>query len=263
MKAVRDVSIISGLSRRTLQYYDEIGLLKPAATKPSGYRLYDDECLERLWRILFYKELGFTLEEIKKILDNAPEMEKKLMKKHQALLVNKQERLAQMLRSISCILEGTFDASMLKDFDMRSFEEERGENQKITIRKLREGDPFYDFFRPLIEFKLTSRIGLSSMIRNIRNSSNMDWDTIRLKGEEIGASFVSLMQDGCSPDSQPALEAVSDFKEYVGSQLFSCETEVMSELSYLYLKNAESIDKDQEGLARYVSESLESYIRSR
>jgi len=263
MKAVRDVSIISGLSRRTLQYYDEIGLLKPAATKPSGYRLYDDACLERLWRILFYKELGFTLEEIKKILDFTPEMGQKLMEKHRFLLVKKQERLAEIIKSIDHILEGTFDAGMLNVFDMRPIVEERGENQKITVRKLKKGDPFYDFFCPLIEFKLTSRIGLSSMIRNIRSSSNMDWDALRLKGEETGTEFVSMMQNGYSPDSPQALRAVADFKEYVGRQLFSCEDEVMSELSYLYLKNAESIDKDQEGLARYVSESLESYLKSR
>ena len=183
MKAVRDVSLISGLSRRTLQYYDEIDLLKPAAIKPSGYRLYDELCLERLWRILFYKELGFTLEEIKKILDTTPDIEKKLMEKHRLLLVKKQERLAGMINSIERILEGNFNETMLKDFDMRQFEETKQENQKITVRKLTPGDPFYDFFRPLIEYKLTTRIGVSSMIRNIRNSSNLDWDSIRLKGE--------------------------------------------------------------------------------
>ena len=61
MKSVNEVSKLSGVSRRTLQYYDEIGLLPPSAVKESGYRQYNDESLRRLWTILFYKELGFSL----------------------------------------------------------------------------------------------------------------------------------------------------------------------------------------------------------
>ena len=257
MKAVRDVSIISGLSRRTLQYYDEIGLLKPAAVKPSGYRLYDDGCLERLWRILFYKELGFSLEDIKKILETPPETEKKLMEKHRLLLVQKQEKLTNIVNSIGRILEGSFDEMMLKDFDMRPFEETKKENQKITIRRLAPGDPFYDFFKPLIEYKLTTRIGVSSMIRNIRNASNMDWDSIRLKGEEIGGAFVSAIPHG--PGSFQAMEAVAEFKEYVGGHIFSCDNDVLVELSELYLKNAVYIDVHHNGLAEFVAAALINY----
>jgi len=257
MKAVRDVSVISGLSRRTLQYYDEIGLLKPAALKPSGYRLYDEQSLERLWRILFYKELGFSLEDIKKILGTTPEIEKKLMEKHRLLLIEKQEMLSKIISSAGKILEGSFDEKMLKDFNMKSFEETKLENQKITVRKLSEGEPFYDFFRPLIGYKLTTRIGVSSMIRNIRNSANMDWDAIRLKGEEIGESFVSAMPYGS--DSYQAMKAAEDFKEYTSSHLFSCENEVLAELSKRYLKESDYIDAHHPGLAAFVSEALISY----
>ena len=260
MKAVRDVSIISGLSRRTLQYYDEIGLLKPSAVKPSRYRLYDDECLERLWRILFYKELGFTLEEIKKILNTAPDTEKKLMDKHRQLLIEKQEKLSKIINSTGRILEGNFDSMMLKDFDMRPFEETKQENQKLTVRKLTEGDPFFDFFRPLIKYKLTTRIGVSSMIRNIRNSSSMDWDAIRLAGERIGASFVSAMPNGAS--SLQAMKAVSDFKDYIVDHIFSCDNDVINELSILYLTEADYVDRHHTGLARFVSESLTNYSKT-
>lgn len=257
MKAVRDVSIISGLSRRTLQYYDEIGLLKPSAIKPSKYRLYDEQCLERLWRILFYKELGFSLDEIKKILDADPGTEKKLMEKHRLLLVEKQEMLSKIISSSGRVLEGTFDETMLGDFNKRSFEEAKRENQKITVRKLSEDDPFYDFFRPLIEYKLTTRIGVSSLIRNIRNSASTDWDAIRLRGEEIGFLFVSAMVNGS--DSLQAMKAVSEFKSYVASHLFSCGNDVMEELSELYMKDEEYIDRHHPGLAKFVSESLINY----
>ena len=259
MKTVRSVSILSGLSRRTLQYYDEIGLLKPAGVKPSGYRLYDEESLQRLWRILFYKELGFSLEDIKKILSNTPEMEKKLMAKHRLLLIEKQKRLTDIINSSGRILEGGFDEIMLNDFNMKAFEETKNENQKITIRKLDKDDPLYDFFRPLIQYKLTSRIGVSSMIRNIRSSSNMDWDAIRLKGEEIGKEFLSAMEQGHTSDSFHVMKIVSNFKKYVDEHIFSCEDDIISELAKRYLKDAEYIDKDHEGLAQFVSDSLTNY----
>ena len=67
MKKVEEVCRLSGISRRTLQYYDNEGVL-PAKRSKENYRLYDEEALKRLWEILWYKEMGFNLEEIKVIL---------------------------------------------------------------------------------------------------------------------------------------------------------------------------------------------------
>ena len=58
MKTVKDVSKITGVSIRTLRYYDEIGLLKPTGLTEAGYRLYDDRALEKLQQIMFFRELG-------------------------------------------------------------------------------------------------------------------------------------------------------------------------------------------------------------
>ena len=69
MMTVNEVSKLTGVSIRTLQYYDTIGLLKPIEYTESGYRLYDDTSLERLQQILLFKELEFPLKEIKKIID--------------------------------------------------------------------------------------------------------------------------------------------------------------------------------------------------
>ena len=67
MKRVEEVCRLSGVSRRTLQYYDDEGIL-PAKRSEENYRLYDEAALERLWEILWYKEMGFKLKEIKEIL---------------------------------------------------------------------------------------------------------------------------------------------------------------------------------------------------
>lgn len=75
MMTVKEVSNLTGVSIRTLQYYDTIGLLKPSKYTESGYRLYDDMALERLQQILLFRELEFSLKEIKEIVD-APDFNK-------------------------------------------------------------------------------------------------------------------------------------------------------------------------------------------
>lgn len=70
MKTVKEISRLTGVSVRTLHYYDEINLLKPTETTDAGYRLYDDTALERLHSILLFRELKFPLGEIKAILDS-------------------------------------------------------------------------------------------------------------------------------------------------------------------------------------------------
>ena len=70
MMTVNEVSKLTGVSIRTLQYYDNIGLLKPAEYTESGYRLYDDAALERLQQILLFRELEFPLKDIKDIINS-------------------------------------------------------------------------------------------------------------------------------------------------------------------------------------------------
>ena len=91
MMTVNEVSKLTGVSIRTLQYYDTIGLLKPIEYTESGYRLYDDTSLERLQQILLFKELEFPLKEIKKIID-APNFDRnKALEQQIDLLTMKKE----------------------------------------------------------------------------------------------------------------------------------------------------------------------------
>ncbi len=106
MKTVKEVSKLTGISVRTLHYYDEIGLLKPAHLSEGGYRLYDGEALERLRQILFFKEFDMPLREIKAILDN-PALDRNLLLENQKkILVLKKERLERIIGSMDAILKG-------------------------------------------------------------------------------------------------------------------------------------------------------------
>lgn len=86
MMTVKQVALLTGVSVRTLQFYDEIGLLKPTKLTDAGYRLYDEDSLEVLQQILFFKELDFTLKEIKGIMDNPLFDRKAVFEKQRALM---------------------------------------------------------------------------------------------------------------------------------------------------------------------------------
>lgn len=82
MRTVKEVSKITGISVRTLHYYDEIGLFKPTLVSEAGYRLYDDKALEILQQILFFREFDMPLKEIKAVLKN-PDFDKNELLKSQ------------------------------------------------------------------------------------------------------------------------------------------------------------------------------------
>ena len=120
MKTISQVASLTGISTRTLQYYDEIDLLKPSELTPSGYRLYNDEALEKLQQILFYKELNFKLNEIKEILQK-PEYDKiEAFKKQKKLLSLKRSRIDKLIALLERLEKGESCMSF-KEFDLSDY----------------------------------------------------------------------------------------------------------------------------------------------
>ncbi|MFR0962462.1 MAG: MerR family transcriptional regulator [Dorea sp.] len=106
MRTVKEISDLTGISVRTLHYYDEIGLLKPTEKSEAGYRLYDDKALETLQQILFFREFDIPLKEIKAVIEN-PVLEKnQILQMQRKMLVAKKERMERLITSIDRILKG-------------------------------------------------------------------------------------------------------------------------------------------------------------
>lgn len=106
MRTVKEISKITGISIRTLRYYDEIGLLKPARVTEAGYRLYDDQELQKLQEILFYKELEIPLSYIKKIMENTEYDKQKALAVQKSLLERKRNRLNGIIELIDDVIKG-------------------------------------------------------------------------------------------------------------------------------------------------------------
>ena len=106
MRTVKEISDLTGISVRTLHYYDEIGLLKPTEKSDAGYRLYDDKALETLQQILFFREFDISLKETKAVLDNPALERNQILQVQRKMLVTKKERMERLIASIDDILKG-------------------------------------------------------------------------------------------------------------------------------------------------------------
>jgi DNA-binding transcriptional MerR regulator len=106
MKTVREVSKLTGISTRTLHYYDEIGLFPPSEKSESGYRLYDDRALETLQQILFFREFDIPLKEIKNVMGNPSLDRNRILLMQREMLVAKKERLERLIASVDDTLKG-------------------------------------------------------------------------------------------------------------------------------------------------------------
>lgn len=137
MRTTSQVAKLTNVSVRTLQYYDEIGLLKPSETTPSGYRLYNDEALQTLQQILFFKELGFKLKDIRNILQK-PDFDRiAAFKKQKELLLLKRNRTDRLIQLLDRLEKGEHCMSF-KEFDLSDYihalEEFKNRNTNEVIK---------------------------------------------------------------------------------------------------------------------------------
>ncbi|MBO4459007.1 MAG: MerR family transcriptional regulator [Butyrivibrio sp.] len=131
MKTVNEVSKLTGVSIRTLRYYDKIGLLKPAEYTESGYRLYDDAALEKLQQILLFKELEFPLKDIKEIINRSDFDKTKALEQQIELLELKKEHIENLLnlckflkvRGVRKLDFTAFDSSKLDEYSRKAKEQ--------------------------------------------------------------------------------------------------------------------------------------------
>ncbi|AMJ41507.1 MerR family transcriptional regulator [Anaerotignum propionicum] len=106
MRTVKEISDLTGISVRTLHYYDEIGLLNPTEKSDAGYRLYDEKALETLQQILFFREFDIPLKEIRTVMCNPSLDRNKILQMQRKMLVAKKERMECLIASIDDILKG-------------------------------------------------------------------------------------------------------------------------------------------------------------
>ncbi|RGD73409.1 MerR family transcriptional regulator [Anaerofustis stercorihominis] len=154
MMTVKEVAELTGVSVRTLQYYDEIGVFKPTKVTEVGYRLYDDEALSTLQQILFFKELDFSLKDIKFIMGNKDFDKLEIFKKQKELIKIKRNRLNRLLGLLERLEKGEKDMSF-KEFDLSEYisvlEKFKSENTDEVIKNWGSIENFDKFIEKVRE----------------------------------------------------------------------------------------------------------------
>ena len=138
MMTVKEIAEITGISARTLHYYDEIGLLKPTAKSEVGYRLYDDKALETLQQILFFREFDIPLKEIKSIITSPDFDRNQILQMQRKMLVAKKERMERLIASIDDILKGEnkMDFSVFNEKEIEEMFQTMFDHMPENIRKI-------------------------------------------------------------------------------------------------------------------------------
>ncbi|MBQ6143216.1 MAG: MerR family transcriptional regulator [Clostridia bacterium] len=243
MKTVKQVADLTGLSVRSLHHYDTIGLFKPSKYSESGYRLYSDEDLKILQQILFFKELDFPLKEIESIIKNPSFNREKALLNHKNLLTLKRNRLNKLIRLVDKKLKGD-DSMSFSEFDVSEIEKLQKEYAD-EVKEMYGNTDKYKMFQ-----------------EKTKNYSKSDWANLYEKIEVIFKKFASVMDKG--ETSEEAQNLVKEWKNFISENLYDCNNETLLGLSKLYIDDkrfTKNIDKHKDGLADFISKSIQIYCK--
>ena len=241
MKTVNEVSKLTGVSIRTLQYYDNIGLLRPTEYTESGYRLYDDAALERLQQILLFRELEFPLKDIKDIITRSDFDKKKALEQQIELLELKKEHIENLLnlcrglktRGVRNLNLTAFDTSKLDEYT-RKAKEKWGSTPEYK------------------EFESKSK-----------NRSKADEESIMTDFMKVFEEFGAMKE--MDPTSKEVQAQVKKLQDYITDHFYKCSNEILSGLGKMYAGGGEfteNIDKmGGAGTAEFTSKAIEVYCK--
>jgi DNA-binding transcriptional MerR regulator len=240
---VSRVARIAGVTVRTLHHYDDIGLLRPSGRTSGGYRRYDERDLERLRLILVYRELGFTLEEISAVLATADPAAH--LRRQHGLLVDRIERLRQMVTAIEYLLEA--------------------KTMGINLSPEEKFEVFGDFDPDAYEEEVRERWGSTSAYeesaRRTAGYTKDDWLRIQRESAELMRRWLSALDGGVPATSEQAMELAEEHRRQISAHFYACSYEIQLGLAEMYLADPRFrayYDDQRPGLAQYVHDAIEA-----
>lgn len=239
MRTVNEVSKLTGVSIRTLQYYDKIGLLKPSAYTEAGYRLYDDTALETLQQILLFRELEFPLKEIKEIIAGPDFDRGKALEQQITLLTMKKEHLEHLIEFARGIkTEG------VKNMDFSAFDTRKiDEYAKQAKEQWGKTDAYKEYEE------------------KTQNRTADEWNEITKGMRQLFEEFGRLRLE--EPDGEAAQQQVKKLQTYITENYYTCTDEILYSLGQMYAGGGdftENIDKmGGAGTAEFAAAAICAY----
>ena len=241
MMTVNEVSKLTGVSIRTLQYYDTIGLLPPTEYTEAGYRLYDDTAMERLQQILLFRELEFPLKEVKRIIDSPDFNRNKALEQQMKLLTMKKEHLEGLISFARKIKETGVNKMDFQVFNTTKMDEytKKAKEQWGQTAEYKEYE------------EKTSNQSPEAQKQALRN--------FMLIFVEFGK-----MTDKKPEDSDVQLK-VKELQDYITNHFYKCSNEILKGLGEMYVSGGEfteNIDKAAgDGTAVFVAKAIDVYCK--
>ena len=278
MKTVKEVSELTGISVRTLHYYDEIGLFKPTEVNEAGYRFYDDKAIDKLGQILVFKELDLPLADIKLIMDNPDLDSSKVLAKQRKMLCLKKQRIERIIAGIDEMLKGdNMDFTVFDETELQTMFKDMLENMNDSQKQI-----FIERYGSIDEWE-KHVLDSASDEKTQKNFSKMvEWygskdavkDTMKSAPKsEIFSSYQKRIGDiqkriadmrGTDVNSFDVRKLIGEY-DFVAKQLYQMDDPkaLLLDLAKEYQENAElaqGIDSVYgDGAAKYIGEAVEAF----
>ena len=239
---IKEFAEVTGVSVRTLHYYDEIGLLVPAFVEQNtGYRYYDETSLLRMQEILFYRELDFSLKSIGEILAAPDYNRNKALEEQKKLLMLKKERLERLILAIDDAVKG--------EYIMRAFDNSEFESYKSEVKaKWGQTDAYKEH------------------AEKTKHYSKEKWNDLAEGMNDIFAEFALCMKKGEAASSCEVQNLVKKLQDHISENYYRCTDEILAGLGQMYVADdrfKSNIDKHAEGTAAFVCAAIGSYCKSK
>lgn len=242
---VGEVAALAGVTVRTLHHYDRIGLLSPSGRTSAGYRQYAPADLDRLHRVLVYRELGFPLEEVATLLDDPAADPAEHLRRQHRLLLDRVERARAMVAAVEKEMEAM-------DMGISLTPEERFE-------VFGEHDPAQH------EAEAEERWGdteaWQESQRRTRGYTKEDWLRVKAEGEDVERRFAEALRDGVPADSERAMDLAEEHRQQISRNYYDCPPEMHAALGRMYVEDERftaHYEQVAPGLARYVSGAVQA-----
>ena len=235
---IKEFAEFTGVSVRTLHYYDEIGLLAPAyVDEHTGYRYYNENSLLRMQEILFYRELDFSLKSIGEILSSSHYDTNKALKEQKKLLTLKKERLERLISAVDDAMKGE---NVMSAFDNSEFENHKAEAKE----KWGKTDAYKEH------------------TEKTKHYSKDKWNNLTEEMNDILAEFAACMKSGEESDSAEVQNLVKMLQSHITENYYRCTNEILAGLGQMYVADERfknNIDRHADGTAAFICEAIGIY----
>ena len=239
---IKEFAELTGVSVRTLHYYDEIGLLKPCyVDEQNGYRFYDENSLERMQEILFYRELDFPLKSIAEILASPNYDKQKALAEQKRLLTIKKNRLERLIAALEQAEKGEITMSV---FDNSEYETARQQYEDEAKQRFGGTDAYKE-----------------SQEKTAGYSKNK-WNDVLAGMNGVFSEFAECKKCGDSTDSDSVQQLVKKLQDYITANFYHCTDDILAGLGQMYVcdeRFKNNIDSHCKGTADFVAEAIKIY----